>query len=128
MGVCVLGGVCIPEAKEEARVDTADMILCGSLREKTSDKVVEEKCSSMTLAKTVDRKERNVMSAARLSETIIGLPEESRNPIPCRLPTTKKARRTDSTIRSTSRSADPIGTKYAATVAVKSLIVTEGEE
>ena len=44
----------------------------------------------MALAKTVDRKEKNVMFTALLSETIIGFPEESRNPIPCKLPTTKK--------------------------------------
>ena len=44
----------------------------------------------MVLAKTVDRKEKNVMSDAQLSETIIDFPEEFRNPIPCKLLTSKK--------------------------------------
>ena len=104
------------------------MILCGSCREKSSDKAVEGKRLSIVFAKTVDRKEKNVISAARLPGTVIDFPEKSSNPIPCRLPTTKKALRTYSTIRSASRSTNPVGmAKYAATVAVKSPIVTEGE-
>ena len=128
MDLGVLGGVQIPEVKAGTGVDIVDMILCGSCREKSSDKAVEGKRLSIVFAQTVDRKEKNVMSAARLSETAIVFPEEYSNPIPCRLPTTKKTLRTDSTTRSASRSTDPVGiAKYAATVAVKSLIVTEGE-
>ena len=104
------------------------MILCGSCREKSSDKAPEGKRLSIVFAKTVDRKEKNVISAARLPGTAIGFPEKSSNPIPCRLPTTKKTLRTYSTIRSASRSTNPVGmAKYAATVTVKSPIVTEGE-
>ena len=128
-GLGVPDGVRIPVGKAEVGIDAVDMLLCGRSKEKSSDKAVEGKRWSIVFATTVDRKEKNVMSAARGSKTAIGFPEESRNPIPCRLPTTKKAWRTDSTIRSASRSTDPIGmAKYAATVAVKSLIVIEGEE
>ena len=125
----VPGGIRIPVSKVEAGIDVVDMLLCGRRKEKSSDKAVKGKRWSIALATTVARKEKNVMSAARGSETAIGFPEESRNPIPCRLPTTKKAWRTESTIRSVSRSTEPVSmTKYAAIVAVKSLIVTEGEE
>ena len=58
--------------------------LCGSLNEESSDKVVEGKGWSISLAVTVDRKVNNAMSAARLSSSDInvGLPEESRNLVP----------------------------------------------
>ena len=90
---------------------------------------MKKEAKPRALAKTVERKEKNVMSASRWSETVIAFPEESTNPIPWRLPTSKNACRTDSTMRSDSRSTEPVGmAKYAATVVVKSLIVIEGEE
>ena len=77
----------------------------------------------------MEQKVRNEMFAAWLSETIIIAPEEAKNPIPWRLPMSKKAWRTEFTMRPATRSAELVGMpKYAATVAVKSLIVTEGEE
>ena len=49
--------------------------------------------------------------------------------MPSRLSTWKKAWQIESTMRSASRSAEPVEcVKYPATVAVKSLIETEGEE
>ena len=74
-------------------------------------------------------KVKNEYFATWLSKTIIVAPEEARNPIPWRLPTSKKAWRTELTMRPATRSAEQVGMpKYAATVAVKSLIVTEWEE
>ena len=56
-------------------------------------------------------------------------PKPYRNPIPWRLPMLKKTYRTEFTMRPATRSAELVGMpKYASTVAVKSLIVTEGEE
>ena len=76
----VLGGVWILVIG--VRVDAVDITLCGSRREKSSDNVVVGKCWSIALVKTVERKEKNVMSASRWSETAISFPEESRNSIP----------------------------------------------
>ena len=43
VGLGVLGGVRISEVKVGAGVDAVDMILCGSRKEKSSDKAVEGK-------------------------------------------------------------------------------------
>ena len=80
------------------------------------------------LAKTVDQKEKNVISAVPVSETAIGFTEES-NTLQVTDDKESVTKRFYDTIRSASRSADPVVmAKYASTVAVESLIVTEGEE
>ena len=130
-GSGVRGGVRILDVKVEAGADSVEITFCGSLNEKSSDDVVKGKSWLITLAMIEERNERNIMSTTRFvrSEIRVVFPEESRNPIPWRLSTWKKALRTESTMRSASYSAETVGiAKYAATVAVKSLIETEEEK
>ena len=127
----VLGGVLSAELILVVEANAMGPSLWGSLSVKFSDNVVDRKRGSILLALTVERKVKNKMSAARLSRSVIWIPfpEEFRKPIPWRLSTWRKAWRTESTMRSASRSAAPVVIpKYFATVAVKSQKLTEGKE
>ena len=84
----------------------------------------------MSLAVTVERAVKKIISTLQFarSENNVSLTEESRNPTPWKFPTLKKMW-VESMMRSASRVVKSVGrTKYAATVAIKSLMETKGKE
>ena len=130
-GVATLGGVRLFTLRLNTGTVAVESILYGRRSEKSRYKVVEGKRLSISLAVTVERNVKNSMSANRFAipKTKVSLSEESRNPMPWRLSTWKRAWRIESTIRSASCSAEPVGNvKYAVIVAVKSLRETEREK
>ena len=63
-GLGTMGGVRILVGKLSTCAVVVEATLCGSLNEKSSNKVVEIFCWSKSLAVTVERKVKNAMSAA----------------------------------------------------------------
>ena len=82
--VAIVGKSCASAESMEAKV-------CGSLNENLSDRVVEGKCWSISLAATVERNVKKLMPDLRFArpETNVGVPEESIKPTPWRFATLK---------------------------------------
>ena len=72
----------ISDEKSCAGAESLETKLCGSLNKNSSNRVVEGKFWSISLAVTEERNEKKVISALRFagSETNMGLSGKARNP------------------------------------------------